>query len=63
MKFRVTCKEATHLLLRAQDEPLPWADRMRLRLHLYVCATCPRFVKQLELMRGAFTKLRQGDAE
>lgn len=51
--LRRTCKEVTHLVLHAEDKPLPLADRLAVRLHMAACDACPRFVKQVELMRKA----------
>lgn len=59
MKLKVTCKEVTHLLLHAEDKPLPWLARLRIHLHMRICATCPRFARQLVVMRNAFAELRR----
>lgn len=59
MKLKVNCREVTHLLLHAEDKPLPWLDRLRIRLHMRICATCPRFARQLGVMRDAFAQLRR----
>jgi hypothetical protein len=53
MTWKINCREATHLVLQGEDQPLGWSDRLRLRMHLAICATCPRFVRQVELMREA----------
>jgi hypothetical protein len=53
MTWKINCREATHLVLQGEDQPLSWADRLRLRMHLAICATCPRFVRQVALMRQA----------
>lgn len=53
MTWKINCREATHLVLQGEDQPLTWADRLRLRMHLAICAACPRFVRQVTLMRQA----------
>lgn len=53
MSWKIDCRQATHLVLQGEDEPLPWADRLRLRMHLALCVACPRFVRQVALMRRA----------
>lgn len=53
------CRDVTRLVLRAQDQRLPLADRLRVRLHLALCQACPRFVRQAELMRGAMGRWRR----
>ena len=58
MIFGRTCKEVTHLVLQAEDKALPLADRLAVRLHMYVCKACPRFVKQVVFMRRASERWR-----
>jgi hypothetical protein len=53
MSWKIDCRQATHLVLQGEDEPLSWADRLRLRMHLALCVACPRFVRQVALMRQA----------
>jgi hypothetical protein len=53
MSWKIDCREATHLVLQGEDLPLSWADRLRLRMHLAICVACPRFVRQVALMRQA----------
>jgi hypothetical protein len=59
MSWKIDCREATHLVLQAEDRPLAWRDRLRLRLHLAICAACPRFVRQVALMRQAIGHWRR----
>lgn len=54
MILRRTCKEVAALLVAREDRPLPLADQLALRLHLSACEACPRFERQLQLMRRAF---------
>jgi hypothetical protein len=56
--IRLTCRDATRLVLEGEDRRLGAAERLRLRLHLLVCRHCPRFVRQVELMRGAMGRWR-----
>lgn len=58
MTWKIDCREATHLVLQGEDQPLGWADRLRLRMHLAICAACPRFVRQVSLMRHAIGSWR-----
>jgi hypothetical protein len=59
MILRRTCKEAAALLVAREDRPLSLPDRVALRLHLAACEACPRFARQLQLMREAFGRWRQ----
>lgn len=46
-----SCRETGHLSSRAMDEKLPIGQRLRLRMHLAMCAFCRRNARQLELIR------------
>ncbi len=58
MPFNRTCKEVTALVIAREDRTLPWRDRLALRLHMAVCATCPRFERQVLTMRNAMRQWR-----
>jgi hypothetical protein len=53
------CREAAAVLLRAEDMPLRWRERVRLKLHLAACDACTQFQGQLTLMRGAMGQWRR----
>jgi hypothetical protein len=63
MILRRTCKEAAALLVAREDRALPIADQLALRLHLAACDACPRFARQLHLMRSAFDRWRRLPAD
>ena len=58
MTLRPTCKEATRLMLERQDRALTAAERLGLRMHLWVCKTCPTFERQAAFMRRAMQRWR-----
>jgi hypothetical protein len=58
MILRRTCKEAAALLVAREDRPLPAVERLALRLHLAACSACPRFARQLSVMREALARWR-----
>lgn len=62
MRIRQTCKEVAALLIAREDRVLPWADRVRLRLHLAICAACPGFERQVLTMRNAMKQWRNYQA-
>ena len=43
----ISCKEASFLVSKREDVLLPVHDRLRLKLHLFVCRPCRRFAKQI----------------
>ncbi len=56
--LRRTCKQAAHLMLSAEDKPLNWRDKAALKIHLWMCDNCPRFERQLHVMRHALSDWR-----
>jgi len=55
----VDCKEATRLISRELDGPLPLGRRVRLRLHLLWCDACRRFERQAAYLRIAMRRYRE----
>lgn len=53
-----TCKQASELLSRAQDRPLPALQRLRLRMHLLICERCRRVAGHFEFLRRAIRRHR-----
>jgi len=49
----MTCEQAARLLSDSLDRPLPLRQRIPLRMHLFMCKFCPRFLRQLLLLREA----------
>ena len=63
-KLRLNCREVTRLTLEGEDRRLGLVDRIGIRLHLMICDACPRFARQVKLMRQALGRWRQyRDAE
>lgn len=58
MILRRSCKQAAALMVAREDHPLGMADRVALRLHLMACDACPRFERQMLLMRQALGQWR-----
>ncbi len=47
MKFlMVSCKKATFLLSKKEENKLSWLDRIRLKSHMLMCNICHRFEEQ-----------------
>lgn len=61
--FRVTCKQATALLIAQEDRKIDMSDRVALRLHVYACKTCPNFQQQLLIMRKSLKLWRNYGSE
>jgi hypothetical protein len=54
----LSCKHASRLISRAQDEALPAWSRGLLRLHLAACDGCTRFKAQVLVLRHAMQRYR-----
>jgi hypothetical protein len=55
------CKETSQLLSQAQDRPLGFIERLRMRLHLAICDHCRRVSKQFDFLRAAVRRYRDGE--
>jgi hypothetical protein len=51
MGLIINCKENSRLVTQSWDMPLAWKDRVAMRIHLFICANCARFVRQMKLIR------------
>jgi hypothetical protein len=58
IRLKITCREATQIVLQAEDRAMPLAERLSLRLHHRICSNCRRFARQVELMRQASARWR-----
>ncbi len=53
-----TCRRVTDLLLLAQERPPTLRERLMVALHMPLCAACPRFRRQVDLMKKASQRWR-----
>ena len=58
IKLKITCREATQIILQGEDRRMPLSERLSLRLHHRICTNCRRFARQVELMREASARWR-----
>lgn len=58
MPLTRTCKEITTLVIAREDQALPWRERLALRLHMAMCAACPKFERQVLTLRRAMQQWR-----
>ena len=54
--MNLSCKEATHLLSRREDERLSLAESAALRVHLAICRGCRALSEQIPFLRRALAK-------
>ena len=57
--YRLTCRQASQLISRSLDQPLPFMTRMKLRFHLLICDACTRFNRQLQQIRDSVQWMRR----
>ena len=55
------CEEIHHLTMKGLDQPLSWAERLRVRGHLAICEACTAFSAQMRTMREAMRRLGRED--
>jgi len=60
MRLVINCKENSLLVTQSWDRPLSLKERAAMRIHLFVCLNCARFVRQMKLIREW---LRNGEAQ
>lgn len=51
--MKLTCKEATRLMLQKEDNGLSFNQRLKLALHTYYCNLCRRFAKHSSILSKA----------
>ncbi len=47
------CHDMTRLISRSQDAVLPVGTRIKMRMHLWICAWCVRYGVQVRFVRTA----------
>jgi hypothetical protein len=57
VRLKPTCREIHRLVSEGMDRDLSLVERTRMRLHLLVCAVCPRFIAQMDLLRRAMRRM------
>jgi len=55
-----TCKQASELMSCRQDRKLGLLEGLLLRLHLLICKRCRRVTRQIEFLRIAVRRYRDG---
>jgi hypothetical protein len=49
----LNCRQATELMSQEQDCPLALSERIGLRLHVWICAGCANYRRQMGVLREA----------
>ena len=56
----LSCKQATELMSQEQDRPLSLTERFGLRLHVWICAGCANYRRQMNVLRSACRRFGGG---
>lgn len=51
-----SCKDVHRLVAEGLDRELPFADRVRIRVHLAMCKGCTNFSRQMYWLRSAMKR-------
>jgi hypothetical protein len=57
------CDEITRLVSESMDRRLSTGERIKVRLHFYVCYFCERYARQVRLLRTAMQKVSDARQE
>jgi len=49
----LSCKEVTELVSQSMERRLSLRETLQLRMHLFVCTACSRFVRQMKFLHAA----------
>ena len=58
-----TCKETVAVISQSLERPLSLSERVRLKLHLWVCAWCLWYMEHLQIMRETLRARAAADPE
>ncbi len=56
----LSCRQATELMSQEQDRSLTMAERIGLRLHVWICAGCNNYRRQMRVLRAACRRFGSG---
>ncbi|MCO4094853.1 MAG: hypothetical protein HEQ37_15350 [Acidovorax sp.] len=59
----LNCKSATGLVSQAQESPLSMTQKVRLNVHLMMCASCRHFSQQIPFLSQLMRAHAQGEDE
>ncbi|MEQ1635985.1 MAG: zf-HC2 domain-containing protein [Methylococcales bacterium] len=51
-----SCKAITELLSESMERPLTWREALAVRMHFFMCQSCPRFQQQVQFLRKAASR-------
>ncbi len=61
MKLKITCKEASLLIIKSEDQHLSYSEKLRTHLHLFICSMCRLFKRQNKILDKALAASNTDD--
>jgi len=58
-KVMITCKEATFLISKKQQDKLSLGEQLKLKMHLLMCKYCQRFLNQVSFITKGIKRMRK----
>ncbi len=53
-----SCKQVAALVIAREDRALRLTEQLALRIHMGICAACPKFERQILTLRNAMKQWR-----
>ena len=57
----LSCRQVTELMSQEQDRRLTVSERIGLHLHVWICAGCNNYRRQMSVLRAACKRFGRGD--
>jgi hypothetical protein len=51
VKLHLTCRDSVQLIVASEDRALTTSEKVALRMHLWMCRKCPKFLRQMQIIR------------
>lgn len=59
----LSCREATRLASESLDRRLSWRERLRLRMHFFLCEACTIARRRMLFLRQAARRFQQRESD
>ncbi|MBX7204665.1 MAG: hypothetical protein K1X81_04535 [Bacteroidia bacterium] len=53
MRLKITCKEASLLIIKSEEHHLGYSEKIRMNFHLFICKMCRLFKRQNKILDKA----------
>lgn len=63
VKIHLSCKDSVELIVASEDRALTAGERAALRMHLWMCRKCPKFLQQMQIIRRMLDRWKTTDGQ